>query len=97
MTREVLEAGSQYSAIDYFKASDRLESLRPLCQAIFKPGRYARRADDADVANVGRRANRFGAWSGRLGYYTNFVNLLELSAIALPAGFTPDGFHTALR
>ncbi len=26
-----------------------------------------------------------------LGHYTNFVNLLDLSAIALPAGFRPDG------
>ncbi|MCS6814570.1 MAG: amidase family protein [Cyanobacteria bacterium] len=26
-----------------------------------------------------------------LGRYTNFVNLLDLSAIALPAGFHPDG------
>ena len=27
----------------------------------------------------------------RLGYYTNFVNLLDLSALAVPAGFRTDG------
>ena len=26
-----------------------------------------------------------------LGYYTNFVNLMDLSALAVPAGFQPDG------
>jgi allophanate hydrolase len=26
-----------------------------------------------------------------LGYYTNFVNLMDLSAVAVPAGFRPDG------
>ncbi len=29
--------------------------------------------------------------NARLGTYTNFVNLLDLSALAVPAGFTPDG------
>jgi allophanate hydrolase len=27
----------------------------------------------------------------QLGYYTNFVNLLDLSALAIPAGFRPNG------
>ncbi|PWC37789.1 allophanate hydrolase [Azospirillum sp. TSO35-2] len=29
--------------------------------------------------------------NSNLGYYTNFVNLMDLSAIAVPAGFRPDG------
>ena len=29
--------------------------------------------------------------NSRLGYYTNFVNLLDLSGIAIPAGFRSDG------
>lgn len=31
------------------------------------------------------------ALNTNLGYYTNFVNLLDLAAIAVPAGFRPDG------
>ena len=27
----------------------------------------------------------------QLGYYTNFVNLMDLAAVAVPAGFRPDG------
>ena len=29
--------------------------------------------------------------NGNLGYYTNFVNLMDLSALAVPAGFRPNG------
>ncbi len=29
--------------------------------------------------------------NSNLGYYTNFVNLMDLSALAVPAGFRPDG------
>src|SRR5665213_3715322 len=31
------------------------------------------------------------ALNSRLGHYTNFVNLLDLAALAVPAGFRPDG------
>ena len=31
------------------------------------------------------------ALNSNLGTYTNFVNLMDLSAIAIPSGFTPHG------
>ena len=34
--------------------------------------------------------------NSHLGHYTNFVNLLDLAAVALPAGMRPDG-HTLRR
>ena len=96
-TRTVIEAGSRYSAAEYFKASYRLAALRPVCQSIF---------DSADMLVVPTmptlptlaavQADSI-AWSRRLGYYTNFVNLLGLSAIAIPAGIhagrTPARHH----
>jgi allophanate hydrolase len=38
-----------------------------------------------DVAEFPRETN------SNLGYYTNYVNLLDLSAIAVPSGSRPDG------
>jgi allophanate hydrolase len=35
-------------------------------------------------------------WSRRLGYYTNFVNLLGLAAVVLPSGFTPRGLPASI-
>ena len=29
--------------------------------------------------------------NSNLGYYTNFMNLLDLAGVAIPAGFQPDG------
>ena len=31
------------------------------------------------------------ALNSRLGIYTNFVNLMDCAAVAVPAGFTPEG------
>lgn len=31
-----------------------------------------------------------------LGYYTNFVNLLDLCAVAVPNGFQPDGLPAGI-
>ena len=35
-------------------------------------------------------------WSRKLGMYTNFVNLLGLSTLALPGGFTKAGLPTGI-
>ena len=34
--------------------------------------------------------------NSRFGYYTNFVNLLDLSALAVPAGVCASGVHAGL-
>jgi allophanate hydrolase len=91
VTREVLEAGSQYSAVEYFRASYRLESLRPLCQSIFQQADMLVVPTLPTLPTLAEVQSDSVTWSGRLGFYTNFVNLLKLSAIALPAGFTPGG------
>ena len=91
VTRQVIEGGSRFSAVDYFRATERLDGLRAICSQAFRdadflvvptvPALPTSRSVIADSA----------AWSRRLGYYTNFVNLLRLPALALPAGFTASG------
>jgi allophanate hydrolase len=96
VTREVLEAGSQYSAVDYFRASHRLESLRPACEAIFKQADMLIVPTMPAIPTLAAVQADSVAWSGRLGYYTNFVNLLKLSALAVPAGFTAEGLPSGI-
>ena len=91
VTRRVIEAGVKPSGADAFAAYYRLRELRrdiePVWQRIdvlLTPTAgtiYTREEVDADPI----------ALNSRLGYYTNFVNLLDLSALALPAGFRRDG------
>jgi allophanate hydrolase len=39
------------------------------------------------------QVDAIGAWQpiSNLGTYTNFVNLMDLAALSVPAGFRPDG------
>jgi len=91
VTREIIQGGASYSAVDFFRASYCLNDLRTICLKVF---------DQADLLVVptmptcptrAEVAKDSRAWSRRLGYYTNFVNLLGLAAIAVPAGFKPNG------
>ena len=88
VTRQVIEAGRRYSAADLFKAQHRLAELRQECLKAFDvlivpgaPTIYRIAEVEADPIEL----------NSRLGRYTNFVNLLDLAAITVPAGFRPDG------
>lgn len=91
VTREVIGRGAKPSALEAFDAYYRLKSLQRATAAVWKEidflalptaGTIYRIADvDADPIRL----------NSNLGYYTNFVNLLDLSGIALPAGFRADG------
>jgi allophanate hydrolase len=89
--RRVLAEAVRHSATDAFQAMYRLAELRratdpvwDACDALLLPTAptiYTR----AELA-----ADPLGP-NARLGRYTNFVNLLDLAAIALPAAFRSDG------
>ena len=91
ITRQVIAGGSQYSAIDAFRGQHRLAALRRETEWVWKaadilvvpgaPTIYRRAEVEADPVVL----------NARLGLYTNFVNLLDLAAITVPAGFRPDG------
>ncbi len=94
--RDILECGARYSAVDLFRATYRLQALRSECLNVFT---------EADVLVVPTlpalprladvQADSRG-WSRRLGQYTNYVNLLGLAALAVPAGFTARGLPAGI-
>ena len=59
-------------------------------------GRGAGGADPAHAADASRSRGGLGRLEPALGRYTNFVNLLELAALAVPAGFSPDGLPAGI-
>ena len=91
VVREVIAGGRRYSAVDAFRAQYRLAELRRETEAVWDradilvvpgaPTIYTRTEMTADPV----------ALNARLGLYTNFVNLLDLAAITVPAGFRADG------
>ena len=91
VTREIILAGAKPSAIDAFDAFYKLEELRRVRDHIFRqidalllptaPTIYTVAQVLADPINL----------NSRLGTYTNFVNLLDLCGLAVPASMRADG------
>ena len=91
VTREVIAQGTSASAVDYFRAEYRLAALRREAEAAFAgfdvlvaptaPRIYSRSEVELDPFDT----------NAKLGTFTNFVNLLDLCAVAIPADPTPAG------
>ena len=91
VTREITGNAAKYSAADTFAALYRLKALQGVAGQVWRDmdcfvtptaGRHYR-IDEVQADPVRLNTN--------LGYYTNFMNLLDLSAVAVPAGFYAGG------
>jgi allophanate hydrolase len=89
--REIIAGGRDVSAADTFAHLYKLRAFKRTCDAVW---------DDIDVmltptAGTIYRVEEMQAdpirLNSSLGYYTNFMNLLDLAATAVPAGFQNDG------
>jgi allophanate hydrolase len=91
VTRAIIEGGAKPSAADAFRAFYRLDELRARAFAHFAnvdvlmvptaPAAYTVPEIEADPVRL----------NSNLGTYTNFVNLLDLAGIAVPAALADDG------
>jgi allophanate hydrolase len=91
VTREIIARGAELKAVDAFADFYRLAELRRAADTIFKhvaalalptaPTVYTCAQVEADPITL----------NSRLGTYTNFVNLLDLCATAVPAALHDDG------
>ena len=90
ITRKIIEGGAKPLAVDAFEAGYKLAALRRAADATWTkvdtmvlpttPTIYTRAQVEADPI----------ALNSRLGIYTNFANLLDTAALAVPAGFRSD-------
>lgn len=89
--RQVLSGATSLSAVDGFRGYYRLREIRSKVSSIFRdidvllvptaPTHLSRREVEADPVGM----------NSRLGLYTNFVNLLDLCALAVPSGRKRNG------
>ncbi|MGH8677571.1 MAG: allophanate hydrolase-related protein, partial [Burkholderiales bacterium] len=91
VTRRVIEKATALSAADCFTASYRLKELRRQTEAIWNEVDVVVTPSAATIYTLAEVEADPITLNSRLGYYTNFVNLLDLSAIAVPAGMRRDG------
>jgi allophanate hydrolase len=89
-TRIILGAG-KYSAVDAFRASYELARLRRLAEAEWLKMDALLLPTTPTIYTVEQLLADPVRLNSNLGHYTNFVNLLDLCALAVPAGFRSDG------
>lgn len=91
ITRQVIEKATAMSAADGFAATYRLKALRRQTEPVWDQIDVLVTPTAATIYTLSQVEADPIALNSRLGYYTNFVNLLDLSGLAVPAGFRPDG------
>jgi allophanate hydrolase len=90
VTREITIAGARLSAADTFAALYRLQALRKIAERAFA-GINALVLPTAPTAySTAQVLANPVELNSRLGTYTNFVNLLDLCGLALPAAIRSD-------
>lgn len=90
VVRQIISGATKYSAVDTFNGLYRLEELRkktlPVWETIdvllLPTTGYIYKIAEVEADPIRLNSN--------LGYYTNFVNLLDLAALAIPGGFRSD-------
>ena len=87
----IISGAKNYSAVDAFNAAYKLEDLRSRTKPVW---------DSIDVMVLPTAPRTYTIKeiaeapierNSHLGHYTNFVNLLDLSAVAVPVAIRPDG------
>ena len=91
VTRQIIGGAVKFSAADTYRSMYKLKAMQRQCAGIW---------DDVDLivtptAGTIYKIDEVNAdpvrCNSNLGYYTNFMNLLDLSAVAIPSGFQKNG------
>jgi allophanate hydrolase len=91
VTREVIEGSSDFSAVDAFKGLYRLAALKRASERVWELADVLLTPTAGTVYEIGRVEADPIRLNTNLGYYTNFMNLMDLAGVAVPTGFRTDG------
>ena len=90
VTRDIIEGGSQPSASAAFQGQYRLMALKRACEAQWTLMDFLLTPPAATIYTLAEVEADPLRLNHNLGYYTNFMNLLDLAGVAVPAGFRRD-------
>ena len=91
VTRSIIERGAHFSALDVYEATEQLAALKKRCNAAMREVDVVMTPTIGAPYTVEEILADPIRLNSNLGYYTNFMNLLDYAAIALPAGSRGDG------
>ena len=87
----IIRTAKRYSAVDAFQAQYQLKEISRSSEALFEEVDLLLLPTAPTIYKIDEVKADPIALNSNLGYYTNFVNLLDLAAIAIPAGIRSDG------
>ncbi len=91
VTRSIIGSAEKLSAVDTFRGMYRLAALKKTSLHEWKKMDILAVPTAGTIYTIDEVLKNPVELNRNLGYYTNYVNLLDLCAIALPAGFQPNG------
>ena len=89
--RSIIAGGARFSAVDCFAASYKLRALAARTRLEWLKMDALLLPTTGTTYTHREVAAKPVALNSNLGFYTNFVNLLDLAAVAFPAGMRPSG------
>ena len=91
LVRQIISGAGRYTAVEAFQAGYRLRDLRRAAEAEWQRMDVLLLPTTGTIYTHQALAAEPIRLNTNLGYYTNFVNLLDLAAVAVPAGFRSNG------
>jgi len=91
VTRKIIASGKNNLATDAFKAQYKLQACKQITDVILNDSDFLLTPTAGTTYTIEEVENDPVQLNSNLGYYTNYMNLLDYTSIATPAGFTSDG------
>ncbi len=91
VTRRIIASGAAGTAAEAFAAQYRLADLRRISEKVWDEVAFVVTPTAGTIYGIDQVETDPIRLNSNLGTYTNFMNLLDLAAVAVPAGFRKDG------
>lgn len=91
VVREIIAGAKKFSAADAFNGMYQLEALRREADRVWDSIDCLVTPTAGTIYRIEEMLADPIRLNANLGYYTNFMNLLDCAAVAVPAGFQDDG------
>lgn len=89
--RKIIEPACKTTAVDGFKAFYELQGFKKIADASLASVDFIMMPTSPTIYTIDELLDRPVELNNRFGHYTNFVNLFDYSAVAIPAGFLDKG------
>ncbi len=91
VTRSIIIQGKDKTACDAFSSQYKLQACKQITDDLLAPFDFLLTPTTGTIYTIDEVNNDPVQLNSNLGYYTNYMNLLDYASIAVPAGFSANG------